>query len=252
MRLILAALSLAATFAVAEQVPKTCPPGMDEDEFAFLSTEGGTAYKPGTGYGAFLFLNSQSRVPRSELELVRPAIATEIDVEVKISEKRLQAEIVTELVDRPGEPGLAIYPEEKRATVNVAALLKDNPSAKLLASRTRKEMLRAFSYLTGITGGGTSGHLMDIMTDMKRLDAAPEMVPGELVLRFDDFIVRSGVKPYERYTYKQACEEGWAAKPTNMWQRAIWEKVQNKKADKADPTNRWKRDFPDKEKSNTK
>lgn len=32
-----------------------------------------------------------------------------------------------------------------------------------------------------------------------------------------------GIANMRPYTYKLACEEGWAPAPTNQWQKAIWD-----------------------------
>lgn len=232
-KIIAGALALVSTCGIcaAEDAtePPPCPPGMDINEYLVLCTDGGFLYRPKSGYGSFCFINSQTRIARTELEKVRPILAQEIWVKVDFSDKKdAKAEIVTEIVDRPNESALAIYPDDKRATVNVAALAKDSPTPEILASRTRKEMLRAFSFLTGISGGGIPGRLMDVMTDLGRLDAAKEAAPGELVLRYNSYLQRSGIKPYERVTYREACEEGWAHKPTNSWEQAVWKQVHEK------------------------
>lgn len=218
-----ASVLICASLLQAEEIK--IPEGMTPQQFQVLYMDGGYIYKPGTGHGAFLFINSQRRVSLKDLEQVREKIANEIWVEVKFSTSNETAEITTEIVDIPKMPRLAIYPDDKKAVVNVAALAVDNPSAELLASRVRKEMLRAFTYLAGITGGGKAGHPLDVMTDLKRLDESKEMISGDLVVRFTDFIQRSGIKPYKRYTYRKACEEGWAPPPANKYQQAIWDKV---------------------------
>ena len=202
-----------------------CPAGMDYADFLFLRTEGGNVYRPKSGFGTFLFVNNQSRVPAGEIEKVKPIIAGEIWIDVRFTKSNTTAEITTEIVDLADGPSLSIFPDNKRAVVNVSALAKDNPTAGVLAARTRKEMLRAFSFLTGITGGGTPGGIMDVMSDMKRLDEAREEIPGELVIRFKNYLKRSGVKPYEQVTYRQACEEGWAMPPTNEWEKRVWNDV---------------------------
>jgi hypothetical protein len=36
---------------------------------------------------------------------------------------------------------------------------------------------------------------------------------------------RFGVKKERRIPYRVACQEGWAAQPTNDYQKAVWEQV---------------------------
>lgn len=216
---------MAALHTIAEEeIP--CPEGMDFNQYLVLSTEGGFLYKPHTGYGAFVFVNSQNKVSTDEIKKIQAVISDEVWVELKFSDTDIPGEAKIEIVDNlNNESTLAIYPDEKRAVVNVAALSNDNPTSDALAARTRKEALRAFSFLAGISGGGRPGTLLDVMTDMKRLDAAEEVVPGELVIRNEDYLKRSGIKPYIRMTYRDACQEGWAPQPKNAFEQKIWDEV---------------------------
>lgn len=220
------AVPCASLAGETKEIP--CPPGMDFGEYMLLSTEGGYLYRPNIGRGKFAFVNKQERVPLSELMKVRPIINDEIWVELEFATSESKAEIQAEIVDRPNETTLAIYPDDKRAVVNVAALAKDGPKPDVLASRARKEMLRAFSFLAGISGGGVPGRIMDVMSDFSRLDAATEAIPGELVIRNAEYLRRSGIEPHKRVSYRTACEEGWAHKPTNVWEKAIWDQVHEK------------------------
>ena len=45
------------------------------------------------------------------------------------------------------------------------------------------------------------------------------------------FFAKYGAGRSRRYTYRQACIEGWAPAPTNDYQRAIFEAVKTNKAD---------------------
>lgn len=219
------------------------PDGMSIVEFSLMRSAGGFVFKPKSGYGKMLFLNSQKRVSEKDLAPVVKEINHQVFITVEISSEKSDAGILVEVVDKEGEPTLAVYPDDKRATVNVAALAKDNPDEAKLAARTRKEMLRAFAFLSGYAGNKScEDKLMDAMTTMKRLDDATEKLPGDLVMRVPNYLERSGIKPYVRTTYKKACEEGWAHQPSNQWQKAIWDnvytmpdkpiKIQKKKADK--------------------
>lgn len=224
---ILVACSLAAFRLVAAEaqfeVPK--PDGMDYFEYIFLCTEGGHYYVPKSGYGTVLFVNDQKIVPDAELQKITPLVQDENWVAMRFTAKKENAEIVIEVVDREKESALAVFPDDRRAVVNVRALMKDNPSPEVLASRTRKELIRAFSFVCGISGCNGQGHIMDVMSDMARLDAAKEEVPGELSMRNAKYLERSGVKPYLRETYKDACEQGHAPAPTNVWEKAVWKRV---------------------------
>jgi hypothetical protein len=222
--LIIFCIIASAFTAVAKVQP--LPPGMTARDCLILITTGGYVYVPNSGYGKLLFLNSQTRVPPRELEQAKKIINDEIFIAVELANKPQKAEITIELVDCENDKSLSIYPDEKRAVVNINPLCRDNPSAVVLSDRTVKQMLRAFVFLAGGGGGGNrKGTLMDVMTTMDRLDKAPPTIPGDLVLRCEEYLLRSGIKMWTRVTYKNACEAGWAEQPTNKWQQAIWDKV---------------------------
>ena len=207
-----------------EMIP--CPEGMPFNEYMILLAEGGFVYKPNSGYGKILFVNKQNRIPIAQLHRAEKGIKEEIFVEVEFSKETRAAEIIIEITDNDNNRSLSVYPDDKKAIVNVTQLCADNPQPNILAERTVKQMMRAFVFLAGGGGGGErAGTLMDVMTSLGRLDKAEMSIPGDLVLRCQDYLLRSGVKTWTRATYKDACEEGWAAKPTNIWQKAIWDKV---------------------------
>ena len=222
------AILLSLTSIANDNGDKTipCPEGMPFNEYMILLSEGGFLFKPNSGYGKVLFVNKQKRVAISDLQKAEKGIKEEIFIEVEFSDVESEAEIAIELVDNDKDRSLSVYPDDKKAIVNVAPLNKDNPKPDLLAERTVKQMMRAFVFLAGGGGGGNrAGTLMDVITSLDRLDQAEMAIPGDLVLRCQDYLLRSGIKTWTRVTYKDACEAGWASKPTNIWQKAIWDKV---------------------------
>jgi hypothetical protein len=52
---------------------------------------------------------------------------------------------------------------------------------------------------------------------------------AETLTRVHQVAIKYGVTPAKMATYKKACEEGWAPMPTNQYQKAVWEEIQNKK-----------------------
>ena len=222
------AISLAFTLIAKSKDIKMipCPEGMPFNEYMILLAEGGFVYKPNSGYGKILFVNKQNRIPIAQLQKAEKGIKEEIFLEVEFSDVESEAEIAIELVDNDKDRSLSVYPDDKKAIVNVAPLNKDNPKPDLLAERTVKQMMRAFVFLAGGGGGGNrAGTLMDVITSLDRLDQAEMAIPGDLVLRCQDYLLRSGIKTWTRVTYKDACEEGWAPAPTNEFQKAVWDKV---------------------------
>lgn len=131
------------------------------------------------------------------------------------------------LVDDATVAGLVIAPEECWAIVNVAALAKDTPKDEVLASRTRKEILRAF----GLVGGcafmsRTKIVLSGNVVGPKGLDVIPfENYGVEALMTLERSLPLRGVMPWVQTTYAEACQQGWAPLPTNEYQKAIWDKA---------------------------
>lgn len=209
----------------ARKIPR--PEGMSPGEYVFNLQYGGNVRFPDTGKGRALIVNLQKTVPCVELKKAIDVIHQDILVQVDLVSKAEAAEIVITVVDQVGKPSLSIFPDSSAAEVNVSPLSKDNPSATVLATRLRKEILRAYAYLGGIAGGA-KGRLMDATTNLERLDAVEERLPGELSVRCDDYLARLGIEQWRETSYLSACEEGWAPKPTNVWQQAVWDRVHQK------------------------
>ena len=207
-------------------IPK--PAGMTDDTYYDLLETGGRIERANTGYGLVQILNRQSRVEPKALERAIELIRNDVSVRFVIVTAPTNAQITVEVVDDAASARpLAVYPDELRSVVNVAPLAADGPDAAKLSERLVKETIRAFAYVGGITGGG-KGTLMDVMTGLDRLDQAVLGIPGDYVMRCNGFLRRAGVKPYFVTTYRNACEEGWAPNPSDVWQKAIWDEIHQK------------------------
>ena len=200
---------------------------------------GGALIKPGSQRGAIAILNQQSRVDKSAFETVKATIEKNQKVVVKVvtedksvqplaGMKKTNANFVIAVVDDTSSPVMAVAPEERWATVNVAKLAvgADGKEAQgeFLASRLRKELLRAFAFLCGGAGSQFEGNIM-CASQVAQLDEYQEFVPMDMVKRAEKYMARCGVTPLRFATYRQACKEGWAPAPTNDVQKAIWDKV---------------------------
>ena len=191
-----------------------------------LYLDGGRLLEPKSGSGEIAVVNLQKRVSPTEFQRVfEKANEDYYHIQFRVVEKMPTSGVAIEVVDGNGADSLLIQPDACRAVVDVAALAKDNPTQNKLTERTRKQMLRAFVYLAGAGIVSPAGSLMDVMSDVSRLDAAKEEVPMELTQRFPEYLERSGVKPWQKTTYRDACQEGWAPKPKDVYQKKIWEEV---------------------------
>ena len=110
-----------------------------------------------------------------------------------------------------------------RATVNVASL---GGKKEKLESRTFKAIVRAICF---VCGGGGSLYPRTINGPVKTNEAYDVIKSGAIspdtYQRMTRYMAELGLRQEVRLSYESACEEGWAPKPTNDVQRAIWEKV---------------------------
>lgn len=135
----------------------------------------------------------------------------------------------------PNQPILSVFPEERVGIVNADKLKGgDDPSAPEM--RVMKETWRAIGFVGGLGFSPAENDIMQPLYSLKELDANryPFIQPMNMA-RMYKMWKRFGVKKERRIPYRVAVQEGWAAQPTNDYQRAVWEQV---KADKErGPTN---------------
>ena len=205
-----------------------------------MRRHGGTIRKPGSAYGKVVFLNAQKKVKSADLKGALDEIENTVHPiwEIKDVEsvslpnpagdfKSHKGDVGVAIVDADSLPSLLVAPEDGWAVVNVAALSKGNPSPDVLASRTRKELLRGFALAGGCTFMSRSQIVLrgDIRSP-RDLDSIQEDSYGvEAIMTLEKTLPYYGVMPWKQSTYKKACKEGWAPAPTNEYQKAIWDKV---------------------------
>ena len=124
------------------------------------------------------------------------------------------------------ETPLVVMPDNATATVNIAALSADKPSAEVLENRVCKELWRGLIYTLG--GGNTYVQqcVMKQISSLPELDALPSRTAcPDAFMRVTESAKALGIQPARRATYRQACKEGWAPAPTNDVQKAIWDEI---------------------------
>ena len=151
---------------------------------------------------------------------------------------------VLALIDVPGAPSLAVYPEDAMAIVNVAALAQGSDQVKL-RDRLAKEIWRAFGFALGGYAQPMPGCVLQPVYSVEELDALKgrQLAPNRLngIYRAAG---RLGLHSDHPVPYSMACRQGWAPPPTNDVQKALWERFRREREDAKDPTARWRRDFP--------
>jgi hypothetical protein len=132
--------------------------------------------------------------------------------------------VVIVLTEAQNDPALIVAPEARWAIVNVQALKTDNQ--ELYASRVRKEVARAFGYLMGSAHSMMDGCVMKPVLKAEDLDKITvETVSPESLNKVMVQAKLLGVEPARMATYRKAVEEGWAPKPTNAIQKAVWDEL---------------------------
>jgi len=204
-----------------------------------LKLTGGRVRKPESAKGQLVVLNAQKTVDPAALERafvfwdraikIQTALVPTEKVDVSSIKGQIAAtgnKLGVALVDCDGLPGLLTAVEEGWAIVNVRALAKDAPSAEVLAKRTRLEMMRGFALVGGCACMARGAIVMRDVRSLAELDSFKSEDYGlEVMAQLNTELPSLGITPWYETTYKKACQEGWAAQPTNDYQKAIWEKI---------------------------
>lgn len=232
---------IGAVVASAEETPaqKHRPSRLEMLSRKGYKVNGGALVKPESQRGALAIIDQQGRVGKGAFDTVKATIEKNQKIVVKVATedksvkpvdgmRKAGADFAISVVDDADTPVMLVAPEERWAAVNVAKLAPgvDGKEAKgeFLASRLRKELLRAFAFLCGGAGSQFDGNIMSA-SSVAQLDEYQEFVPMDMVKRAEKYMEKCGVTPLRIATYRQACREGWAPAPTNDVQKAIWDKV---------------------------
>jgi len=130
------------------------------------------------------------------------------------------------IIDDPSMPIELLAPDRRWGILNVAPLKADNPTTEKLELRFTKVY---WGIIARTLGAGTSsfpGCVLVPFTDMKELDAIKATRPcPEPFNKMIDTGATYGIGIITITTYRTACQQGWAASPTNDIQRTIWNEV---------------------------
>lgn len=190
-----------------------------------LIEEGGVMSVPGTPKGTIRFVNLQKRVQTNDLQRVLRAFSsTMMTYDVKVVNADCEASLKIKVVDDPEAPRLVVAPDDRWAAVNVARLAEGSPAPAFLAARTRKEMIRAFAFLTA--GSQRGYELLGPVKTPADFDKIVEKgLPFDVQMRTKKYLAAMGVEPEEKTTYRQLVEAGYLILPKDEYQKAIWEKL---------------------------
>ena len=227
--------SIAAAFALAAGVVGVT--SASEDEWAAW---GGYLRMWPDNPGQFAFVDAQTRASADaiaaaekqvedlfQIKYVKTRGAAPALSDVPGELKKLGAKGGIWFIDNPSLPITIAATENGWGFLNVSALVADNPSSELLESRLVKVLNRLFASIHGgiesmtMPGCVTKpAHGVKGIDELTCLQLSPEAYG-----KISGHLHRAGYKTVRSGSYYDACEEGWAPKPTNAVQKAIWDKV---------------------------
>jgi len=198
--------------------------------------------KPDSQKGKLSVVNMQTAIATSNVShtVARLASATKYKIEFlsmapesaaqgdwDAVRAKVGADIAVVLVDDGKMPAMLVAPDERWAVVNGRKLGKglktDSAKAKFLPGRLQKQMLRAIAVMSGSCTKFTMSPAM--VCDVTELDMAGDFLPIDTLQQVMKYMESAGMGKKVRVPYLKACQEGWAASPTNEIEKAIWDKV---------------------------
>jgi len=162
---------------------------------------------------------------------VRAEKSTMSDGETAVSKataliKNEKVGYVIVVVDDAVANGLSIYPEERVAVVNAGKYKGSNNDILKPEERVHKELWRALGFVSGVGYAPFDNDVLQPVFTINELDALKYQVMQPMNFqKMYSTLSKLGVTRARRVPYRIAVQEGWAAQPTNDYQKAVWEQV---------------------------
>ncbi len=209
---------------------------------------GGFITKRETNPGMFAFVNAQTLIAADvfsediaemcricKIDYVLSHRDNSVDLANALAAlKETRANAALFIVNDSANPTTLLFaPESRWGIVNIAALAKDSPKKDVLDKRIRREIWRCFSIVAGSYTTEVPHCVLAPVASLRDLDQLDgNTFSPEPLSRIEKNLRRLGIKPYYRCSYKTACKQGWAPAPTNDVQKAIWNGVKEKQAER--------------------
>ena len=130
------------------------------------------------------------------------------------------------VVDEPSLPIALLAGEERWALVNAAKARIDKPDGALLARRMSALVFRQLARVISTDESTERDNCFFKVLSPSDLDGIRAYdFPAGAYVSMHTSMERLGIEQIELVTYREACEMGVAALPTNDVQKAIWDKV---------------------------
>lgn len=117
-------------------------------------------------------------------------------------------------------------PEQGWAELATGWLTADSPAAETRERRLYVELMRALGMSVGAGASMYQPCIMARVRSLADLDAIKMMMPGpEGINNIEEGAKTFGISKVRVFTYREACQQGWAPAPTNDVQKAIWDET---------------------------
>lgn len=213
----------------------------EERQERTLRMTGGFVIQPGSQRGKVAIVNTQEVVPEAAIQSVAKRLSddTRLNFEYRKQAPETPEAILKAsgaaaaiiVVNDETQPIALVAIEDNWAIVNVAkigrGLKTDEAKAKFIPSRTAKEVSRCAEKLCSGTPSRYRGNVLDIRR-LEDLDLIDDGLPMDRLVSMQDHLKVYGLSQERRVIYRKACQEGWAPVPTNDYQKAIWQQINEK------------------------
>ena len=196
--------------------------------------------KEGSGKGKIVFVDASSDFSGEALGKFVRALSGEhrlhMDV-VKggavnpstagVERRKLDANAVIFVVSDDSLPMSLVAFEESWGIANVKKAIVGAPTKIVADERAKKIVFRTFANTCGAGYGMFPVQLMSPVANAEDLDSIPLKFPimPPIISAICAYMQKAGMELTTTLYYRDACKAGWAPKPRNEIEQAIWDKV---------------------------
>ncbi|MGN0852783.1 MAG: hypothetical protein ACI4Q3_05350 [Kiritimatiellia bacterium] len=180
------------------------------------------------GGAAIQFADVFGSLSRTNVKVERKPLAAgaqAVDAAIAFRGERKAAYAVA-IVEDAALRGLTVLPEDGVALVNAARYVDGADDPVKAEVRIHKEVWRALGFVAGIGYAPYPNDVMQNVSTVRELDALEYQVMQPMNFqKMYGALAKAGITRARRVPYRVACREGWAAPPTNDYQKAVWNEV---------------------------
>ena len=249
--MIVGMMVIGAAMAFAEEAKPDLKSMTPEQRKAYrekhvMERTGGYVNVKGTPAGQIVIVNAQKKVTPDNLDIgmqkstfkglasITKMVTDDYDhtkclgMQMEGFKAKYKADFLMIVVDNPQLPPSIVAVEAKWAIMNVAALEKGAATPEVTRIRARNEFARVYAMLCGGFSSQFKAPLTNYVKEVSDLDNCLYDLPIDMGQKIFGYLNYCGVKPEKKVPYRKAVQEGWAAAPTNEFQKAIWKEVHDK------------------------